>query len=112
MSETGTWRRFEVAEDAAGPGQNARDEQARILNRLARIEGQVRGVQRMIEEGKDCEQTLTQLAAIRSALDQVGIHLISSRMQECLECEMEVAVDPEVMEKAFEIFFKYVRCIK
>ena len=101
-----------MAEDLAGTRQTARDEQARILNRLARIEGQVRGVQRMIEEGKDCEMTLTQLSAIRSALDQVGIHLISSRMQECLECEMAVDVDPEVMEKAFEIFFKYVRCIK
>ncbi len=101
-----------MAEDPVGSQQSARDEQARILNRLARIEGQVRGVQRMIEEEKDCEMTLTQLAAIRSALDQVGIHLISSRMQECLECEMSVEIDPEIMEKAFEIFFKYVRCIK
>jgi len=101
-----------VAEDPVSPRYTARPDQTRILNRLARIEGQVRGVQRMIEEDKDCEQTLTQLAAIRSALDQVGIHLISNRMQECLECEVDMEIKPEVMEKAFEIFFKYVRCIK
>lgn len=101
-----------MAEDPVSPRYTARPDQTRILNRLARIEGQVRGVQRMIEEDKDCEQTLTQLAAIRSALDQVGIHLISNRMQECLECEVDMEIKPEVMEKAFEIFFKYVRCIK
>ena len=98
--------------DAASNGGAALEEQTRILNRLARIEGQVRGVQRMIDDGKECEHILTQLAAIRSALDQVGIHLISSRMRDCLEGEIDVEVEPEVMEKAFEIFFKYVQCIK
>ncbi len=48
------------------------EDDARILNRLARIEGQVRGLQRMIEQGKDCEEILAQLAAIKSALDKVG----------------------------------------
>lgn len=88
------------------------DDRARILNRLARIEGQVRGVQRMIEEGKGCEQTLTQLAAVRSALDQVGVHLISHRMRECLEGQMEGEIDPRALERAFDVFFKYVQCIR
>lgn len=101
-----------MAVDAEDLGQKAHEEQIRILNRLARIEGQVRGVQRMIEEGKECELTLTQLAAIRSALDQVGIHLISSRMKECLQEDIDSDVDPKVLEKAFEVFFKYVQCIK
>jgi DNA-binding FrmR family transcriptional regulator len=101
-----------VTTEGARAGESAMEQQTRILNRLARIEGQVRGVQRMIEEGKDCEQTLTQLAAIRSALDQVGIHLISSRMKDCLQEEIEEDLDPAVIEKAFDIFFRYVRCIK
>lgn len=98
--------------EAAGSERSTFEEQTRILNRLARIEGQVRGVQRMIEEGKDCEQTLTQLAAIRSALDQVGVHLISTRMRECLQCEIDGEIDPKVLERAFEVFFKYVQCLK
>ena len=84
----------------------------RILNRLARIEGQVRGLQRMIEEGKECEQILAQLAAVRAALDNVGTHLISHRMRECLEDESGVALDPGALERAFEVFFRYVQCAR
>ena len=74
----------------------------RVLNRLARIEGQVRGLQRMIEEGKDCEDILAQLAAVKSALDRVGTHLISHHMKECLEDETGAQLDPVALEKAFE----------
>jgi DNA-binding FrmR family transcriptional regulator len=87
-------------------------DEARILNRLARIEGQVRGLQRMIEEGKECEQILAQLAAVKAALDRVGTHLISHRMKECLETQMGVQVDPAALEGAFGIFFKYVQCMR
>lgn len=88
------------------------EEEERILNRLARIEGQVRGLQRMIEEGKDCEHVLAQLSAVRSALDQVGTHLISHRMKECLEDQAGVTLEPTAFEKAFDVFFKYVRCMR
>ncbi len=88
------------------------EEQERVLNRLARIEGQVRGLQRMIEEGKECEQILAQLAAVRSALDHVGTYLISHRMKECMEEEAGVTFDPAALEKAFEVFFKYVQCVR
>lgn len=89
----------------------ASDEE-RVLNRLRRIEGQVRGLQRMIEEGKDCEAVLTQLSAVKSALDRVGIHLISHRMRECLASGMSAEVDEGAMEEAFEIFLKYVQCAR
>ena len=88
------------------------EEEARILNRLARVEGQVRGLQRMIEEGKDCEDILAQLAAAKSALDRVGTHLISHHMKDCLEDEMGVELDPVALEKAFDVFFKYVQCMR
>jgi len=97
---------------SAGATTRATSEEAgRILNRLARIEGQVRGLQRMIEEGKDCEQILAQLAAVKSALDRVGTHLISHRMRECLEDQGGVELDPVAFEKAFAVFFKYVQCM-
>jgi DNA-binding FrmR family transcriptional regulator len=97
---------------AADETRVAGEDATRILNRLARVEGQIRGLQRMVEEGKDCEQILTQLSAVRSALDQVGIHMISYRMKECLEGETAVQIDPVALEKAFEVFLKYVRCVK
>lgn len=59
----------------------ARDQ---LVVRLRRAEGQLRGVQRMLEEGSDCQQVLTQLAAVKAAVDQVGLHLISERLRSCV----------------------------
>jgi DNA-binding FrmR family transcriptional regulator len=55
-----------------------------ITNRLKRVEGQVRGLQRMVEEQRDCEAILTQLMAARAALDRVGVLVAESFVQECL----------------------------
>ncbi len=82
----------------------------KILNRLKRIEGQVKGLQSMIMENRSCEEVLTQLAAVRSALDEVGIQIISQRMRECLK-ENELDTESAV-ELALEVFLKYARYVK
>ena len=85
----------------------------KVLNRLRRIEGQVRGLQRMISEDKRCEDVLTQLAATRAALDRVGVFLISHRMKECLKhSSEEMDLDDVAVEEAFEIFMKYIQHVK
>ena len=56
-----------------------------LLNRLRRIEGQVRGLQRMIEEGRDCVDVVTQLAAVRAALDRAGQHIVTASLRSCLD---------------------------
>ena len=63
------------------------DEAGRLINRLRRVEGQSRGLQRMIEQGRPCEEIFTQLAATKAALDRVGVLLISLKMRECLNEE-------------------------
>lgn len=55
------------------------------LIRLRRIEGQVRGLQRMVEEGRDCAAILTQLMAVRAALDAVGRAIVREYTDSCLE---------------------------
>jgi DNA-binding FrmR family transcriptional regulator len=55
-----------------------------LLTRLRRIEGQIRGIQRMLEEGRGCEDVLTQLTAARSALDQVGLLLMDWHIERCV----------------------------
>lgn len=55
----------------------------KILKRLRRIEGQVRGLQRMIEEGRDCQDILTQLSGTRSALDAAGELLLEQYASGC-----------------------------
>jgi DNA-binding FrmR family transcriptional regulator len=55
-----------------------------ITNRLKRVEGQVRGLQRMVEEQRDCEAILTQLMAARAALDRVGLLVANNFVQDCV----------------------------
>lgn len=55
-----------------------------ILNRLRRVEGQIRGLQRMIEEQRDCAEIVHQLAAARAALDRVGHLVVSTNLRRCL----------------------------
>ena len=56
----------------------------RLQHRLRRAEGQVRAVQRMLEERQPCEEIVTQLLAARSALDHVAREILSHRVAECL----------------------------
>lgn len=56
-----------------------------IKNRVKRMEGQLRGILKMMEENKDCKEVITQLSAVRSAVDRtVGI-VVSSNMVECVQ---------------------------
>ncbi len=52
--------------------------------RLHRIEGQVRGIEHMLEEKRPCEDVLVQLLAVRTAIDRVTAQVVSSRINECL----------------------------
>jgi DNA-binding FrmR family transcriptional regulator len=70
-------------------------ERREITTRLRRVEGQIRGLQRMVDEEQDCETILIQLMAARSALDKVGLLIVSNYMDECLPGE-----DPKVKERA------------
>jgi CsoR family transcriptional regulator, copper-sensing transcriptional repressor len=55
-----------------------------VVLRLKRIEGQIRGVQRMVEEGRQCGDVLTQLLAVRSSLDQVALQVFNEQIDHCL----------------------------
>jgi DNA-binding FrmR family transcriptional regulator len=56
-----------------------------IFLRLRRIEGQIRGLQRMVEDGVDCADVLTQVAAVTGAIKKVGTVVVRSYMEECLD---------------------------
>jgi DNA-binding FrmR family transcriptional regulator len=60
------------------------DQRARIRKRLNRIAGQVAGLQKMVESDRYCVDILTQLAAIRSALDAVGVQLLTDHVEHCV----------------------------
>lgn len=55
-----------------------------VLGRLRRVQGQVGGIVRMIEEGRDCSEVVTQLAAASRALDRAGFKIIATGMRQCM----------------------------
>lgn len=57
---------------------------ADVLGRLRRVQGQVGGIIRMIEEGRDCADVVTQLAAASRALDRAGFKIIATGMRQCM----------------------------
>ena len=61
----------------------AHDKEA-LVKRLHRIEGQVRGIERMVEEDRYCIDVLTQIAAVRTALEQVGAKLLEGHVTHCI----------------------------
>lgn len=86
-------------------------EQRRLLNRLRRLEGQIRGLQSMVESGQQCEAILTQVMAAKSALNQVGMHIIGHAMKECL-IDDAVTDRDELIDEAIKVFLKYSSCVK
>ncbi|MBN2247213.1 MAG: metal-sensitive transcriptional regulator [Coriobacteriia bacterium] len=87
------------------------DERRKIINRLKRLEGQVRGLQTMIESDKDCESVLTQIMAAKSALNQVGLHIIGHSMKTCL-VDDSVKDRDELIDEAIKVFLKYSSCVQ
>ncbi|MHB1987730.1 MAG: metal-sensitive transcriptional regulator [Acidimicrobiales bacterium] len=75
-----------------------------LLKRLRRIEGQLGGIARMVEEGRECEDVVIQLAAASKALDRAGFKLVASGMRQCLDVGSEGSLsdaDISRMERLF-----------
>ncbi|AYL37081.1 metal-sensitive transcriptional regulator [Streptomyces fungicidicus] len=71
-------------------------------NRLKRAQGQLAGVVRMLEEGRDCEDVVTQLAAVNRALDRAGFAIVASGLEQCLTGEGGAdSLDTKKMERLF-----------
>ena len=80
-----------------------RQNKPRLLNRLKRIEGQVRGVARMIEEERYCIDVLTQLQAVRAALARVESEMLKDHLGHCIESAIVNGDQAEQRRKASEL---------
>jgi DNA-binding FrmR family transcriptional regulator len=74
-----------------------------VVKRLRRAEGQIRGIIGMIEDGRECADVVTQVAAVSRALDRAGFKIIASGMQQCMTADdgEDQSVNLERMEKLF-----------
>ncbi|MFC5587833.1 metal-sensitive transcriptional regulator [Sporosarcina soli] len=78
-----------------------------MKNRVKRMEGQLRGILKMMEEGKDCKEVITQLSAVRSAVDRTIGVIVSSNLVECVqEAEQNGVKTDELIKEAVNLLVK------
>jgi DNA-binding FrmR family transcriptional regulator len=88
--------------DQASPVQLESEDVAALVRRLRRAEGQIAGVIRMLDQGRDCRDVVMQVAAVSRALDRAGFAIIASGLRRCLANPDEPgAVDPAELERLF-----------
>lgn len=77
------------------------------INRLKRIEGQVKGVIGMMEQGKDCRDIVTQLSAARNAIDRAMGVIVSTNLEQCVRENIEKGEGTEhLVKEAVELLIK------
>jgi DNA-binding FrmR family transcriptional regulator len=77
-----------------------------LRKRLRRVEGQVRGVEAMLNEGRECRDVVTQLSAATRALEQVGFRLVASGLTYCIENPEEAEASGYTLEEIQRLFTK------
>jgi DNA-binding FrmR family transcriptional regulator len=77
-----------------------------LHRRLRRIEGQVRGIQVMLDEGRECRDIVTQIAAATKALEQVGFRMLASGLASCLQDPEKSAAEGYSIENVEKMFLK------
>ena len=75
-----------------------------LLKRLKRIEGQIRGIEKMIENERDCVSIVTQLAAVRSGIEGIGALLLNNCMKLCFYKGPDASSDIDSLSKAVAIW--------
>ena len=80
-----------------------RENKDKLLNRLSRVEGQVRGVARMVEEDRYCIDVLTQIQAVRAALSRVETEMLKDHLGHCIEAAITGGDAAEQRKKASEL---------
>ena len=79
----------------------------KVINRLSRAEGQIRGIQKMINDDKDCMDVMTQLSAVRSSIDRVMGMVVANNLKDCVENpEGDPAAQSKKLKQAINMIIK------
>jgi len=87
-------------------------DKAALTKRLHRIEGQVRGIEKMIDEDRYCVDVLTQIAAVKTALEQVGAKLLEDHVNHCVADAIASGDEQAAGEKTTELLAAVQRFVK
>lgn len=85
------------------------EEKQKLLTRLRRIEGQTRGVQRMVEEDKYCVDIMNQIAGVQSALEQVSLLLMENHLLHCVSDAIQEGKGDEKISEIMDVIKHYTR---
>jgi DNA-binding FrmR family transcriptional regulator len=86
-----------------------RHDKTALAKRLNRIEGQVRGIRRMIEEDRYCIDVLTQVSAVQAALDALALQLLEQHLHGCVQEAVRSGVGDRAIEEALGVIRKFAR---
>ena len=86
--------------------QNETTDVEGLIARLRRVEGQIRGIQRMLEEDRVCEDIVTQVMAARTALDQCSILILDHHVQRCICSDQDSPDAMKSMQNALKMWMK------
>ena len=103
-----------LATGSSGPGYVREERLDDLIRRLRRVEGQVRGLQKMIEEGRYCVDILTQIDAVSAALARVQDQVLESHLNHCVAEALEgedSAARKEKVEEVVALLKKYRRSV-
>ena len=87
----------------------ARTNKGALGKRMNRIEGQVRGIAKMIDDDRYCIDVLTQVSAVRAALDALALQLLEHHLQGCVRHAVKSGDDDHVMAEALAVIRKFAR---
>lgn len=81
----------------------------KLLKRLSRVEGQVRGISRMVEEERYCVDILVQIAAARAALDKVGLEILRNHTKGCVSEAVRQGEGEHAVEELISVIEKFIK---
>ena len=84
------------------------DQRQLLINRLNRIEGQVKGIRKMIEQDHNCSDILMQVAAVKSAVNKVGSLVFQTHFRQCLETAVDGDQNMEFVDDVMNMLVKYI----
>jgi len=83
-----------------------KDSKKAVINRLRTIKGHIQGIEKMVEDEKNCQDILLQVAAVKSSLQKVGIVIMENHTKSCL---MGEELDREELEKTIKIIVDFMK---
>lgn len=93
-------------ETAPPAGPAGGEKAAKLIARLKRVEGQARGLQKMLTEGRSCDEVVIQLAAMKAAVNRIGFAVVGEYMADCLRCQQADGTGDPAYERALRLLMK------